>query len=75
MCKNIPITLLLFVLSASLWAQPITNSSYEMDIETAVNSANGNDYYNAIIYFEKAYKESKDPYLLMSMPDYALFFR
>lgn len=75
MCKNIPITLLLFVLSASLWAQPITNSSYEMDIETAVNSANGNDYYNAIIYFEKAYKESKDPYLLISIADLAYLLR
>lgn len=54
-------------------AQPITNSSYEQMIETADSAYNTNDYLNAIEWYGKAYKESKDKNLSALMAD--LYFQ
>lgn len=41
-------------------AQPVSAVSYDTMIEVAEESADNKDYANAIEWFEKAYKESKD---------------
>lgn len=56
-------------LHSGLFAQPFTTSSYEQMIETAETAAKNYDYYNAIEWFDKAHKESKDNNLLVSMAD------
>ncbi|MBC7884799.1 MAG: OmpA family protein [Saprospiraceae bacterium] len=50
-------------------AQPVTSSTYESMIETAEMAASNFDYENAIEWFDKAYKESKDPYLQVAIAD------
>jgi peptidoglycan-associated lipoprotein len=50
-------------------AQPIESSSYGSMIKTAEEAAENFDYANAIEWFEKCYKESKDPNLLVSIGD------
>ncbi|MEZ4911137.1 MAG: OmpA family protein [Saprospiraceae bacterium] len=65
-----------FVLIGSkIMAQPINVSSYEMMLETGENAANENDYVNAVKWFEDAYKESKDPYLLIAIADLNMLMR
>ncbi|MGB4960890.1 MAG: OmpA family protein, partial [Saprospiraceae bacterium] len=56
-------------------AQPISSNTYESMIETAVMSADNNDYINAIEWFEKAYKESKDPNLQVAIGDMYMLLR
>ena len=41
-------------------AQPLSSVKYETMIEVAEESADKKDYANAIDWFKKAYKESKD---------------
>lgn len=62
---------MLFV--TSMYAQPIQTSSYEQMIETADSAYNSNDYINAIEWYGKAYKESKDKNLAALMAD--LYFQ
>ena len=50
-------------------AQPVTSVTYDTMIEVAENSADKGDYANAIEWFEKAYKESKDKDLKMVVGD------
>ncbi len=56
-------------------AQPVAVSSYETMLETAATSAENNDYVNAIEWFEKAYKESKDPNLQVAIGDMYMLLR
>ncbi len=56
-------------------AQPVEVSSYEMMMETAATCAENNDYVNAIEWFEKAYKESKDPNITVSIGDMYMLLR
>ncbi|MBK8347095.1 MAG: OmpA family protein [Saprospiraceae bacterium] len=58
-----------------LQAQPVTVSSYESMLETAATAADNNDYLNAIEWFEKAYKESKDPNLQVAIADMYMLLR
>lgn len=58
-----------------LQAQPVSSSTYEQMIETAYTAAKNNDYVNAIEWFEKAYKEKKDPNLQVSIADMYMFLR
>ncbi len=68
-------TILFLFWFAITYAQPIGTSSYEMMLETAENAANENDYINAITWFESAYKESKDPNLLVAIADLNMLVR
>lgn len=54
---------------SNIFSQPFTTSSYDQMIETAETAARNFDYYNAIEWFDKAHKESKDPNLLISIAD------
>ncbi|MCE2790174.1 MAG: hypothetical protein LW630_09720 [Saprospiraceae bacterium] len=56
-------------------AQPVTVSSYETMIETAITAAENNDYVNAIEWFEKAYAEKKDPNLQVAIGDMYVLLR
>jgi len=51
------------------WGQPIEKANYETMIETADSAYNSNDYINAIEWYGKAYKESKDKNLSALMAD------
>jgi len=51
------------------WGQPIEKANYETMIETADSAYNTNDYINAIEWYGKAYKESKDKNLSALMAD------
>jgi len=65
----------LFFVSLVVQAQPVTSTTYEVKLETAVNAAENNDYLTAIEWFEEAYKESKDPYLQISIGDMYMLLR
>lgn len=56
-------------------AQPVVSSSYETMLETAATCAENHDYLNAIEWFEKAYKESKDPNLQVAIGDMYMLLR
>ena len=65
----------MFALSVVSYAQPVSATSYETMIETAETSAANYDYQNAIEWFDKAYKESKDPYLQIAISDLYMLLR
>jgi peptidoglycan-associated lipoprotein len=65
----------LILLANQSWAQPVEASSYETMIRTAQEAAENLDWDNAIIWFEKAYKESKDPNLLVAVGDLSMKMR
>ncbi len=60
MLKKYILSLVLFSSFASLIAQPVTTVTYDVMLETAENAMAENDYVNALEWFQKAYKESKD---------------
>jgi peptidoglycan-associated lipoprotein len=49
----------LFCLSYSVKAQPVSGYSYEIMLETADTCLGRGDYYNALEWFEKAYQEQR----------------
>lgn len=57
--KIIKFIIAILLLSTSAMAQPMTGYSYEVMIETADKSLDSNDYYNALDWFEQAYKEQR----------------
>lgn len=68
--------LFLFVaLSIKGLSQPITSNSFERMVETAVNAAMNGDYVTAIEYFDKAYKEKKDPDFQVAIADMHMLLR
>ncbi len=67
--KSILTSLLFFLGIICMEAQPVTATSYETMIEVAEESADKKDYANAIEWFEKAYKESKDKDLKVAVGD------
>lgn len=56
-------------------AQPVTATTYETKVATAVNAAENFDYLNAIEWFETAYQESKDPNLQVAIGDMYMLLR
>ena len=56
-------------------AQPVSAVTYETMIEVAEESADKGDYANAIEWFEKAYKESKDKDLKVVVGDLYMLLR
>jgi peptidoglycan-associated lipoprotein len=55
--------------SLSVDAQPITANTFKDMLETADTALNGNNYFNAIEWFEKAYKEERDPATALTIAD------
>lgn len=58
--RNIFNTLLLLCFLVTVYAQPLREVTYEMMLETADQSYEIDDYYNAAVWYEKAYKEQRD---------------
>lgn len=68
--KKLFFTVFSIITIASIaWAQPITEANYETMIATADSAYNNNDYINAIEWYGKAYKESRDKNLSALMAD------
>lgn len=62
--------ILIFLFVATLaTAQPVLTNTYQQMIETAEESMDSSDYYNAIEWFEKAYKEEKSNDLALAIAD------
>ncbi|MDF1698928.1 MAG: DUF1573 domain-containing protein [Saprospiraceae bacterium] len=59
----------------TMYAQPVSSVSYETMILVAEESADKGDYANAIEWFEKAYKESKDKDLKVVIGDLYMLLR
>lgn len=75
MSKIIYVFAVIVCFNTLMLAQPVAVSSYETMIETAITSAENNDYQNAIDWFDKAYKESKDPNLQVAIADLYMLLR
>ena len=73
--KSIFTFLLLTFGLLQLTAQPVSSVTYETMIEVAEESADKKDYANAIEWFEKAYKESKDKDLKVVIGDLYMILR
>lgn len=69
------VVLLLLFASYIGEAQPVTATTYQVKVETAVNAAENHDYLNAIEWFETAYQESKDPNLQVAIGDMYMLLR
>lgn len=52
-----------------LFAQPVTQVTYETKLRVADERAKAGDYYNAIEWFDKAYDESRDVNLQVAIAD------
>jgi len=58
-------SILFFIgIGSSLTAQPINSSTYGTKIDLAELSAENNDYYNALQYYQEAYEDRKDKALI-----------
>lgn len=66
-------TLVLF--SSLLYAQPTRSVGYETLLEVAEEALAVNDYVNAIEYYDKAYKESKDKDLALNVAQLSFLIR
>jgi len=58
-----------FFLSYIGVAQPISSNTYEDMLETADSAVADNNYFNAIEWYEKAYKEQRDPAVAIAIGD------
>ncbi|MBK9733983.1 MAG: OmpA family protein [Saprospiraceae bacterium] len=73
--KSLYTCCIVFIMGFALTAQPVTTSTYESMIETAEEAAANNDYQNAIDWFDKPFKESKDPNLQIAISDLYMLLR
>lgn len=73
--NRIYISILFCFFAVIVIAQPVTATTYETKLRTAVEAAENNDYMTAIEWFDKAYQESKDPYLQVSIGDMYMLLR
>lgn len=73
--KSIFIAIFLIIGVFGMEAQPLSSVKYETMIEVAEESADKKDYANAIDWFEKAYKESKDKDLKVVIGDLYMLLR
>ncbi len=63
------IIFLFTIATVSLQAQPITSNTYDDMLETADTAVSDKNYYNAIEWYEKAYKEERDPATALAIAD------
>lgn len=73
--KKILFALPLSIFALVLSAQPTTDIKYETMLEVAETAADSSDYYNAIEWFEKAYKESRDKDIAVAIADLSMLIR
>jgi len=73
--KLIFVVLLIKLSVVAMVAQPVSSVTYDTMIEVAEESAEKKDYANAIDWFEKAYKESKDKDLKVVIGDLNMLLR
>ena len=66
---------IVFFFSVISIAQPTRSISYETMLEVAEESLAANDYVNAIEWFDKAYKESKDKDLALNVAQLSYLIR
>ncbi len=67
--------LFLVMVVGNISAQPITSNTYEQMVETADSALAANDYFNAIDWYEMAYKESRDPGIALAVADLYMIVR
>ncbi|MEE9440018.1 MAG: DUF1573 domain-containing protein [Saprospiraceae bacterium] len=67
--KSLIVFGVLFFTSYAIQAQPVSSVKYETMLEVADEAAENNDFPNAIVWFEKAYKESKNKDLKVAIGD------
>lgn len=60
---------LLLTWGGAAWAQPINKASYETMLEVAAERLALKDYYNALVWYEKAYEEKNDDSLTPLIAD------
>ncbi len=63
------LSLFLFFVTTQAFAQPMRVVTYETKLDIADQAAQAGDYYGAIEWFSKAYEESKDLNLQISIAD------
>lgn len=68
-------SLLALMFSGSLFAQPVTQVTYETKLRIADERAKAGDYYNAIDWFDQAYDESRDINLQVAIADLYMLAR
>ena len=73
--KSLFLVLLIVIGFVGVNAQPVSSVKYETMIEVAEESADKQDYANAIDWFEKAYKISKDKDLKIVIGDLQMLLR
>ena len=73
--KSTIVVFLIILGVVGMEAQPVSSVSYETMIKVADESAEKKDYANAIDWFEKAYKESKDKDLKIVIGDLQMLLR
>lgn len=59
------ILVLIYTISFEVDAQPLREANYDQMIEVAAECHTAGDYVNAVDWYEKAYKESKDELLII----------
>lgn len=69
------ISFILLLSTLYVTGQPVTATTYETTVNTAVTAAENFDYLTAIEWFEKAYTESKDPNLQIAIGDMYMLLR
>jgi peptidoglycan-associated lipoprotein len=70
MKRNIYISLVfILMVSLSVEAQPVRSVPYHMMLDAAEISLERNDYYNAVEWFDKCYKESRDKNIAIKLAE------
>jgi peptidoglycan-associated lipoprotein len=63
-CKTIPFLFTVLIFQLSLSAQPLSEPTYEMNLEFAHELYAQHDYFNALEFFQDCFRESRDAKLL-----------
>ena len=73
--KNILCLLALSIAAITIQAQPVDEHTFEAMIEMAENRYAAQDYYRALEWYEKAYKEQRHPQLARKIAETNFFLR
>ena len=73
--KNYITAFIFFLIGTSVFAQPLNRATYAMMVKTAEEQMELKDYYQALVWYEKAYEDSKDRELTVIMADLSYLLR
>lgn len=73
--KNFIAIFIFFLCGSSAFAQPLNRATYASMIQTAEEQMEKQDYYQALVWYEQAYEESKDRDLLVILADLSYMLR